>query len=255
MKKLLFIILGLFLFAQSQTQAQVSSTNANVYEEHKPLLYRNEFSYGLTIHTAGWGLDFRRGFHITGLRKKILEFELLSMKNVKEIKTVNPYYDAAKGYIYGKLNTLLILRAGLGEQRILYGKSDGGGIEIQLNYSGGLSLGLAKPVYLEVVVDPPNQYNIQTVKYDPDKYFVDDIVGRAPIFKGIEQTKFYPGLYGKIGFNFDWSSKDDGISSLETGLMFDGYFTQIPVMAFIKNNQTFVNFYITILFGKKWYTN
>ncbi|MEO8148976.1 MAG: hypothetical protein ABI723_15120 [Bacteroidia bacterium] len=249
------IIFVLLSVCSILTFAQVASPNPNEYEEHKPLLYRNEVKYGLTIHSAGVGFGFRRGFHITGNSKRIIEGELITMKSEKEIKTVNPYYDNAKAYVYGKLNTLMIFRAGFGTQRILYGKSERGGIEVQFNYSGGFSLGLAKPVYLDVVTDPLNQFNIQTVKYDPTKYFVEDIVGRGPLFKGIDEIKAYPGLYGKLGFAFDWNSKDDRISSLETGVMIDGYFKEVPIMAFRKNNEVFVNFYITFLFGKKWYTN
>lgn len=250
-----FIYFVFLAFCSITAIAQVASPSPNEYEEHKPLLYRNEVKYGLTIHSAGTGFGFRRGFHITGTSKRIFEGEFVTMKSEKEIKTVNPYYDNAKAYVYGKLNSIMILRFGYGNQRILYGKSERGGIEVQFNYSGGFSLGLAKPVYLDVVTDPLNQFNIQTVKYDPSQHFVEDIVGRGPYFRGFDEIKPYPGLYAKIGFAFDWNSKDDRISSLEAGVMVDGYFKDVPIMAFIDNKQAFINFYITFLFGKKWYTN
>lgn len=248
---------AVILFSLSIVPAfsQNSNLAPNEYEEHKPLLYRNEIKYGMTLHSAGLGFGVRRGFHVTGTNKRILEIELLNMKSEKEIKTVNPYYDNAKAYVYGKLNSIMILRFGYGHQHVLYGKSERGGIEVQFNYSGGFSLGLAKPVYLDVVTDPLNQFNIQTVKYDPEKHFVEDIVGRGPFFKGFGEIKPYPGIYGKAGFAFDWNQKDDRITSLEAGLMVDAYFTEVPIMAFIENKPTFVNFYITFLFGNKWYTN
>ena len=245
-----FFIFFIIVFA-----AYAQSVNPNEYEEHKPLLYRNEFSYGLTVHTAGWGIDFRRGFHNTGMSKTVFETEFLSIRNAKEIRTVNPYVDGARAYVYGKMNYLNVLRFGIGEQRTLYGKSERGGIAIQLNYTGGLSLGFAMPVYLQIVNDPPNQYNTVIVKYNPELHSVDKIVGRGPLFRGIGETKFYPGIYGKIGFNFDWNKNDDKISSLEAGLMVDVFAKRIPVMAFTENNLIYFNFYITILFGYKWYTN
>lgn len=248
--KLLAII---FIASTCVSFSQVA--NPNEYEEHKPLLYRNEFSYGLTLHTAGWGLDFRRGFHNTGVRKTVFESEIISMKNIKEIRTVNPYIDGARAYVYGKMNYLSVLRFGIGEQRTLFGKSELGTISIQLNYSGGVSLGFAMPVYLQVVNDPPNQYSTSIVKYNPEVHSVDKIIGRGPLFRGIGDTKIYPGLYGKIGFSFDWNKSDDKISSLEAGIMVDAYIKPIPVMAFINNNQVYFNFYLTIMFGYKWYTN
>lgn len=251
MKKIVLFI----MFFEITLVASAQSVNPNEYEEHKPLLYRNEFSYGLTVHTAGWGLDFRRGFHNTGMKKTVLEAEIISMRNAKEIRTVNPYIDGARAYVYGKMNYLTVMRFGFGEQRTLFGKSERGGIAIQLNYSGGLSLGFAMPVYLQIVNDPPNQYSTVIVKYDPELHSVDKIVGRGPLFRGIGETKIYPGIYGKMGFNFDWNKNDDKISSLEAGVMLDVYAKKIPVMAFIDNNQVYFNFYLAILFGSKWYTN
>lgn len=243
------------LFISSQVVGQIAPSNPNEYEEHKPILYRNQVKYGITVHSAGFGIDVRRGFHVTGTKSRVLEAEFLTMRNIKEVKTINPYYESAKAYVYGKLNSLMALRLGAGEQRTLYGKSDRGGIEIQFNYSAGLSLGLAKPNYIDVITDPKNNpFNVRSVKYDTS-YAIDLIIGRGPLFKGIDEIKPYPGIFTKVGFAFDWNGKDDRISQLEAGLMVDGYLKPVPIMAFIKNNQVFVNFYITFLFGKKWYTN
>jgi hypothetical protein len=245
-----FLFLVLFVNAYAQT------TNPNEYEEHKPLLYRNEISYGITAHSSGWGLDFRRGFHNTGVKKYIVEGEYITMRAVKEIKTLNPYYDGAKSYVFGKLNALNVLRFGVGEQRTIFTKSERGRIGIQLNYSVGFSLGLAIPVYLQIVSDPGNQYYNYTVeRYDPEIHTIDKIVGRGPLFRGIGNLKPYPGAYAKMGFNFDWNQSDDRLSSLETGIMCDLYATDIPIMAFIDNQNVFFNFYISLMFGHKWYTN
>lgn len=74
-------------------------------------------------------------------------------KHPKEVKLNNNYYENAKPFIFGKLNYLLSWHSGVGRQRVIYSKGERGGVEVRLNYSGGLTLGLVKPVYLVVLND------------------------------------------------------------------------------------------------------
>ena len=80
------IFLLLFIFISTLSLGQ---QNPFEYEEEKPALMKNEFSFGLNIHTSGWGIDFRKGKHIKGYKKRIYEAELVSMKHAKEIRSVN----------------------------------------------------------------------------------------------------------------------------------------------------------------------
>lgn len=242
----LFLIISVAACAQQ-------NVNSNEYEETKPVLMRNEVSYGFTLHSAGFGIDVRRGKHVTGYRKRMLDFEFVSVKHPKEVRTVNPYFENAKSFVYGKLNQIFVLRSGIGEQRVLFSKQERGNFEVRMNYTGGFSLAFAKPVYLELLVDSTDYpYDYFIDRYDPDKYYIDQIIGRSSFFDGFGQMKLYPGLFGKFGFSFDWGTRDDGIKSLEAGIVGDLYFTEVPMMAYNKNHPYFFNFYITVLFGKKW---
>ena len=195
------------------------------------------------MHTAGFGIDVRRGKHITGYRKRMLDFEFVSMRHPKEIRSVNPYFENAKSYVYGKLNQIFVLRAGVGEQRVLYSKQERGDFEIRMNYSGGFSLAFAKPVYLEILNDTTDYpFDFFIDRYDPEKYFIDQIIGRASFFDGFGQMSLYPGLTGKIGFSFDWGTHDDGVKSLEAGMVADGYLKSIPMMAYNKTILIFLIF-------------
>jgi hypothetical protein len=87
------------------------------------VLYKNESTIGAYIHTAGGiGIAYRRGQHVSATRKRMLEVEIQNFKHPKEVKSVNPVYDNAKGFVYGKLNSFLILRPGVGFQNALYQK-------------------------------------------------------------------------------------------------------------------------------------
>ena len=47
------------------------------------LLYKNDFTLGAMVHTQGWGLNFRRGKHITGYKRGIFELEIVNIRHPK----------------------------------------------------------------------------------------------------------------------------------------------------------------------------
>lgn len=220
------------------------------------VLYRNESSFGVYIHTAGGiGLAYRRGFHVTAKRKRQYEIEVQNFKHPKEIKSINPYFENAKGFVYGKLNSLLILRPGLGIQNTLYQKSDKRSVEIRYSYFLGATLTFAKPVYLEIkkisIGNPDNPPT--TERYDPNIHSIDEIYGKAPFFRGIEKTKIYPGGYAKLALSFEYADRYNGLKAVETGAVVDIYPRVIPIMAFNKNQQVFISLYLKFIWGKKWF--
>ena len=114
----LFILFSLFTFSVSGQELQDDLSRLERGEDLK-VLYRNESSIGLYVHSAGGlGLAYRRGYHVHGTRKRMLEIEVQNFRHPKEIKSVNAYYDNAKGFSYGKLNSFLIIRPGIGVQNI-----------------------------------------------------------------------------------------------------------------------------------------
>lgn len=222
--------------------------------EEAGVLYRHEGSFGLSLHSQGFGISYHNGKHITGKRKRILELDLLSLKHPKEIKTLNQYYDKTRSFVYGKLNSLAILRGGIGLQNVLYQKDEIGNIEVRYSFYGGASLGFAKPVFLYILEESNDPYTPNKViaKYDPDKHPLDVIYGKAPIGYGLERTRIHPGLYAKAGISFDWATDDEKVRCLEIGLVGDYYISPIELMAFNKANSYFTTIYATLSFGRKW---
>lgn len=235
--------------------AQISS-NPNEYKEDKPLLYKHEYNIGFMPHTSGWGFNFKRQWHLTGYKKRMMEYDFTVMKHPKEVRSLNPYFENTKSFIYGKLNYVMVLRGGYGFQKVLFGKADRGAVEVRMVYSGGASLGLAKPIYLEILKQDPNgspfEYFTQTEKYNPEVHQLSDIFGRSSFFKGFSEIRFHPGLYVKLGLVFEYSPVDDDVKAIETGIVAEGFPDDIEIMAFNKANPGFVNFYLNFIFGKKW---
>lgn len=232
--------------------------NPNEYQEEKPVRLQNEASFGFLIHSNGLGIEGKRGFMLTYNKKWFLESQLVGMKHPKEIKTINTRFDNPKSFIYGKMNTLTILRLAVGQQHVIYGKADRTGVEIRVNYSGGASIGFAKPVYLIIDHSGPNPedpINQVEEKYDPNnsrQNNVDNIVGRAPFTRGLDELQPYPGLFMKTGLNFEYGANHEDIKALEVGVAVDAFAKEIPIMAFTKNKQFFLSFYITLIYGQKW---
>ena len=90
------------------------------------ILYKYEMTFGILAHSNGFGLNYRRGRHITGYKKRIFEIEAVNIKHPKEYKVYNPSRENAKGYIFGKINSFLILRPGLFEKAPRY-RGEGSG--------------------------------------------------------------------------------------------------------------------------------
>lgn len=250
---LLFSLITAVLFAQENNATPPPQQIGN--QGDVQLLYRNEMTFAGIVHGNGFGFNFRRGKHVTGFRKRNLEIEFVNIKHPKEFKTTNPVFDRARSYFYGKLNVFNVLRIGYGYQQQLYGKQDRKGVEIRMVYFIGPSLGLVKPVYLQILVPTttPQEYHIITEKYDPAKHFIDNIYGRAPYFKGFNEVKPIVGGYAKFGIAFEYANYDDAVKAIETGIALDVYPKVIPIMANTKNQQVFPNLYIKFIWGRKWF--
>lgn len=252
------VILLVFLYLPFISQSQITNTppaqQIGVADQVE-LIYKNDFTVGAVIHSSGFGINYRRGKHLTGYKRLLFEAEGVNISHPKEIKTRNPYFDNSSGFYYGKQYSLIALRGGIGVQRVLYGKSDRKGVEIRLISFIGPTFGFAKPIYLEIIYpsSDPRTLNIVTERYDPAKHTPYNIYGRASYFRGIENTKIYPGVYGKLAFSGEYGEYDDDIKALEVGVSVDAFPKVIPIMAYAKNNQFYVNLYIHFMWGKKWF--
>ncbi|MFI5163780.1 MAG: hypothetical protein ACHQHP_00875 [Bacteroidia bacterium] len=261
MRNLLSILFFFFsfavLFAQDVSKG-ISPAGSQNNNDDVPFLYRNEQEFGGVAHSSGWGFNYRRCKHITGYKKRVLEFEIVGMKSPKEIKVQPPSDIGIKPYFYGKQFTVTFLRVGWGYNKVLTGKSERKGVELRLVTLAGPVMAFAKPVYLNVwYPDSTNAYsgNIVTERYNPKNPWQteDNIAGRASYFTGFGQMQFFPGAFCKLGLSFEHGKNDDDVQLLETGITVDAFYKTIPIMANTRNNQVFVNVYLNIMFGKKWF--
>ena len=252
------ILLGfilLFISMRSLYAQQMPTSFSK--DENIKFVYKKEWSGGASISNRGFGGLVRYAIIPSNFMKIQFEAEIVKVKHPKEVKVVNPYYNNAKSYVYGKDNMFYPFRTGIGTQFLIFDKAAKDGVEVSATVMGGASWGLLKPVYLEVIKDNNNPFEPELVSERFNKNLHDErnILGYSGFSKGLNELGVVPGLYLKSGFNFDWGTKDDKILMLETGAVLDVYFTEVPIMAEfqnVKNKNSFISLYATILFGKKY---
>lgn len=216
------------------------------------LQYTKEAIGGINVHTNGWGGTFRYGVHKTGYSRHIFGGDLVFMKHHKEVKSYNPWYEDSKGYIYGKENSFFILRGWYGQRYSFTDKLRERGVDFGIIWGVGASLGFTKPIYLEIG-HPSVPYEYITVeRYDSGEHYIDNIYGKAPGTKGLNELGFHPGAHAKFGLLFEYSPDKDGLKALEVGMAVDAFPAKIPIMALTENKQLFYTLYLNLMFGKKF---
>lgn len=241
----LLLASGMPMLAQEQS----------VYDEPGRTLYSREIYGGPLVHGDGWGGTFQYGKYLTARHRRVFALDVVTMKHPKEIKSFNPNYQDARGYFYGKLNTLFIIRPTIGGKHRITEKLRKSGVEVNWCWGVGPSLGFLKPVYLQILSNEPAFQTITTERYDPARHFANNIYSRASWFTGLGETQIYPGGFGRAALNFEYAGDNTGIRALEVGASLDAYAEELPIMADLEgigsNKQFYLEFYLALHFGSK----
>lgn len=215
----------------------------------------NEHSYLIAINSNGFMGSMQWGKRLDGFRKRTFDIDFAYVKDPKEIRVENPYYQNNKKFVFGKLYTMFSVRLGLGMQKELYSIYDKGGIALRLHYSVGTLIGLLKPIYYEVVdstkvINNTEYIYVSNKQFDYNIHQITDIYNRSPFTMGINETKFVPGIYSKLGLSFIFSDKQEVLNALDVGFILDTYSRPIQIMMTEKKNRFFLTLYVGYRFGK-----
>jgi len=221
--------------------------------EQKTTVFSEEKSGGIGMHTSGFQVTFRYGKYLTGFTKRIYEFEIANIKHSKEIRSVNPFESNTRGYVFGKLNSLYVLRPSIGFQKVFIPKQSIRGVSITYIAQVGPSIGIAKPVYLDIIEREPRTGTTAIVKkkYNPEEHDQSDIYGRASFVNGFGDLKLHPGVFAKVGLHFDYANDREAVKSIEVGVQLDAYFSEIPLLAFTTNRAIYPTIYLAMFFGTR----
>lgn len=238
---LLFVTLAPNSFAQ---QASLDGTK---------LIYRNFKTNSINANTRGFGYTYRNAKFIKG-KDRLFEIEFANVRDAKEKKIQGQGQGQGfKTYYFGKLNSAYSLRLGLGWQKALYNKEVPTAIEIKNGFTFGATLGLLKPIYVQVY-SQTTRLDSKTVvaeQYDPSIHTQNRVLGRASFFNGISRTTISPGAFLKYYYIFDFAPDDDRIKALECGVIADYYLNGLEIMANNTPKKFMLTLYVAYTFGDK----
>ncbi len=214
-----------------------------------------EIWLGATVHSSGFAFNYGMSKFKTFNKKSLINVDLVSINHDKEYKIFGSFDENAKKFIFGKFNSLYTARFGFGNRKILHEKLRENGLQISMNYTVGPSVGLVKPVFLEVFkYDFSGRIaGIATERYDPELHNFYNIYGRASWAAGLMETKINPGMFFKFGLNFDYSSNREIINSLEVGACLDVFSKPVILMVENNNYRFYPSVYINCSIGNKFY--
>jgi hypothetical protein len=264
------------MFGQVEDEIGITKMNKFPKKRKRPAPITEEMSGGFRLNTDGWSFMLERGFikSYDG-RTNFLWIDISEKKHPREFKQLNesfatffPNETAPLPYKFGKINNFYQFKIGFGQKRQLTGKLDKRNVVIHWTYGAGVSLGLLKPYYLDVLTVEGNgdlsreEGNYYDEEFKP--YYENDIVvigqavqinaivGSTFFTKGFGETKIKPGLAGRSGFYFDFAPNKRSFLGIEIGASLEVYPSPIEIMAQTDNKSTFINLYLDARFGKRW---
>jgi hypothetical protein len=245
------ILLVLFMFSLSRVVVGQSDLLGSTEGSTLNVLYRNDASVKVYADTRGFGLLYRRGKHVTGKSRSFYEIDVQSLKHPKEVK-VSGTADTRKRFVYGKLNSVFLLRGSIGIQNIIFGKADNKAVEVRFSYSAGPTFAFAKPYYYQL----PNSYKAADaveVKFNNESFTQDSVVGKGRFSTGLGETKIYPGLNAKFNLSFEFANYTNLIRAIETGITIDYFPKALPIMARNPAENVIITLHVGFVIGKKWF--
>jgi len=211
--------------------------------------YSSEFIWGVTKATNSGligGLIFKIGNAIGEDKFQTYGLELVNIKHPQEERQ---YSITGNTFIWAKTNYLYSVRLNYGREWVLFKKAPQQGVQINGILSGGPSIGLEAPYFVEV-----ERGNGSTkMQFTEDARISGrSILGTGNIFQGIEKSNIVPGINAKAAVSFEFGSFKSNVVGFEAGVMLEAFTREIEIMSFIDNNRAiFPNAFITLFYGSR----
>lgn len=222
------------------------------------IVYETERVFHLRAHSNGFSLGYTVGDIETWYKTSYYFFDIGSLKNAKEYSQNFRFFSPSLGaqpsrsFIYGKINRLYALRAGVGAKRNFSERARRKSVVVGINYEYGFTLGLLRPYYLSFKEQDGKPVQ-RKYTGDNEDIFLDEtnIYGGAEFRYGWDEIKLKPGFHGQFGANFTWGNQDNLVKALEVGIMADVFLSKVPLMLTAENKPYFLNVYLNLQFGKR----
>jgi hypothetical protein len=254
MLRLIFSLLILSTFAL-EGRAQIAQKEAVGFLYNKETTFNFRFA---TNRSFGFGMEWGRLRMYN--KTKTLCLGISEIKSAKEQRqsSAPSVRRSSRPFVYGKQNSLFVLRSGWGAKRYYSEKAKQKGVAVGISYSVGPTLGLLKPYYLALNYPEPGslQSRVLIQKYSSknDSIFLDNsrILGAAAFSRGLSEISILPGATASIAYHMDWGAFDEVVKAMEIGLTMDVFAKKAPIFVGAEQNQqVFFNFFVNLQFGNR----
>jgi hypothetical protein len=217
-------------------------------EEEGDLIFNKHNIFGIKLATDGYGIFFEKGKYKSPTKTTIFQFELNEKKSPKEKRVTFDGYNSLVAY---KLNNFYAFKVAVGQQILIGGKGNKNGVAVTALYTGGLSLALLKPYYINIDDNSDNRRHETWPQLINDTTTNVSDVSASGFFYGWSHISVKPGLNAKTALRFDYGRFNESITAIEAGVTAEYYFGKIPQVYFVPYKQFFFNAYVAIEFGSR----
>lgn len=222
-------------------------------EEEGQLIFDKHNVFGLRLNSDGWGIWYERGKFITPRKTRLIQIEFNEKKHPKEDKdagSIDLFTGNVNQYVFGKANNFYQLKGGYGQQHLIGGKSNKNGVSVTGIWAGGISFGIEKPYYVDVV-DRTTEERSRKRFTEIEDFRQYSYLGASGFTVGWGEVKFNPGAHAKAALRFDYGRFNEVVSAIEAGVNLEYYSQSVLQMVDNKEKNLFFNAYVTVLFGKR----
>ena len=254
LRLLMLTLFGACSFLLSAQNIDIQSDEDRPLEER--LVYNHQNTFNVGIHSQGLGAGFKIGRIKSIYTTRNWEAEFVSLRSLKELKTLNLSTWNTRPFVYGKLNYVYVMRFGYGEERRIFGKPYWGGIETRWTYEFGASLALLKPYYYYVSIYKQLDDGTYVEAYDEQTFDHKgewvDVLGRSSFTKGLAETRLSPGLHASLGISFDFSKTRTRVQALNVDVKAECFPMGVSIMDSERDKRFFLTFMLSYNWGSRF---
>ena len=263
--KIVICVVIMMVSLSEVIQAQTTFQPKQIEFDWKGIVYRYEKAFEFSLHTNGFILGYNSGRILTYNKTRYYHFSIGYMGDPRERrqnKNIPLANMTSKSFSYGKLNSLYVLRAGIGRKKYQSEKAKRKGIALGYSYEVGPAIAMLKPNYLYLLFSE-NQNGTLVDELRAERYssenadvFLDynRIYGGGGFTRGWKELTFTPGLQARGGILFSLGAYDKYVKMIEVGIMADLFIKKISILAeteAVSNKPYFINLYLTLQLGAR----
>jgi hypothetical protein len=237
-------------------QAQNADKDKNIDADYK----QNDFALGIGMQgrKASFSAHYARAY--TPYKSLIFSFDFTEVKADKERRNMTAAFSTpnanSSAYVYGKRNNLYVVRLGVGQKTYISERTATQDISLAFSYQAGLSLGLLKPYYLELIYRTDSTFRTSVEPYSAQNRDIflsrNSIIGAGGFRFGWNELQVRAGAFVKGALWIEFGADSNLFGALELGGVIDAYPKSMPILAFVDSPPVMFHIYAHAYFGGRW---